>query len=266
MRRAALLLAGLVLAVKVSAQEVVTLPVREGVTLSFFIPATGERKPEAAALMLIGGGGNINLRVENGQPRFGAGNFLPRARAEFIRNGILPVILDNPSDQKSGGGMSDGFRMGAEHVVDMRAVVAEVKRRYPGLPVFLVGTSRSTISIAYLARAMQGEVKGGVLSASLFTLTNKMRVQPMLDSFDWSTAKIPLLFVHHREDACFATPYSSAAALAERFPLVSVRGGKPPESGPCDPFAAHGFFGKEAATVDAIAAWMLDKPFAKDIE
>jgi hypothetical protein len=48
--------------------------------------------------------------------------------------------------------------------------------------------------------------------------------------------------------------------------LISVTGGKPPESGPCDPFAAHGYFGKEAETVDAIAGWMLRKPFAKDIE
>lgn len=260
------LLAGLALAATASAQEIVSLPTRDGVTQSFFLASMGGRKPEAAALMFIGGGGDINLRMEGGRPRFNVGNFLPRSRAEFIRNGILPVILDNPSDQKSGDGMSDTFRRGAEHLADARAVVAEVKRRYPTLPVFLVGTSRSTISIAHLARAMQGEVKGGVLSSSLFTLTNKLRVQPMLDSFDWSTARIPLLFVHHREDACFATPYASAAALAGRFPLVSVTGGKLPESGPCDPFSAHGFFGREAATVDAIAAWMLGRPFAKEIE
>jgi hypothetical protein len=48
--------------------------------------------------------------------------------------------------------------------------------------------------------------------------------------------------------------------------LISVTGGKPPESGPCDPFAAHGYFGKEAETVDAIAGWMLKNPFAKNIE
>ena len=45
-----------------------------------------------------------------------------------------------------------------------------------------------------------------------------------------------------------------------------VRGGKPPESGPCDPFAPHGYFGREAETVDAIAAWMLKKSHPKDID
>ena len=45
-----------------------------------------------------------------------------------------------------------------------------------------------------------------------------------------------------------------------------MKGGKAPESGPCDPFAPHGFFGREAETVDAIAGWMLDKPYRKDID
>jgi hypothetical protein len=78
--------------------------------------------------------------------------------------------------------------------------------------------------------------------------------------------RVPLLMVHHRDDACRATPYREAAALAARFPLVSVKGGKPPESGPCDPLAAHGYFGREAATVDAIAAWMLKRPFTREID
>ncbi len=244
------------------AQEIVTLGTREGVTQSFFIANMGERKPEAAALLFIGGGGNIRLRMEGGQPRFGAGNFLPRSRAEFIRNGILPVIMDNPSDQQAGEGMSDLFREGSAHVVDVRAVVAEVKRRYPGMPVFLVGTSRSTLSVAHLGRAMGGEVAGGVLSASLFYLKGRS----VLANFDYAQVRMPLLFVHHRDDGCWATPYYAAERLGATFPLVSVKGGKAPESGPCEPLAAHGFFGKEAETVDAIAAWMLKKPYRKDID
>jgi hypothetical protein len=267
MRRALVLAAGFALAQPLAAQEIVTVKAREGATQSFFLANMGGVKPEAAALLFIGGGGNIRLRTEDGQVKFGAGNFLPRARAEFIRNGIQPVIMDVPSDQNTSSGMSDGFRMGDEHLADVRAVVAEVKKRFPGLPVFLVGTSRSTVSIAYLARRMgPDEVKGGVLSASLFRAGTGPRAAPMLGAFDWSEAKLPLLFVHHRDDACGATPYATAASLAARFPLVSVKGGKAPESGPCDPYHAHGFWGMEAPTVDAIAAWMLGKPFSKEIE
>lgn len=265
MRRLApllLLAAALCAAAPARAQEVVTLETRPGVKLSFFIASMGKVQPRAAALMMIGGGGNIRLRVEGGKPVFGQQNFLPRSRREFIAEGILPVILDNPTDQQAGGGMSDEFRASAEHATDLRAVMAEVKRRYPALPQFLVTTSRSTISAAHQARAIGGELAGAVLSSSLFYLKR----QPVLAAFDFSTVRIPLLFVHHRQDACASTPYREAEKLGAKYPLVSVSGGKPPETGPCDPLAPHGYYGKEAETVAAIAAWMLGKPFAREIQ
>lgn len=244
------------------AREIVTLNTRAGVTQSFFIASMGGIQPRAAALLFIGGGGYIRLRMEDGQPKFGAQNFLPRSRAEFIRNGILPVVMDNPSDQHSHEGMSDAFRAGPQHLADVRAVLDELRRRHPGLPLYVVGTSRSTISAAYLGRALGDEVAGIVLSSSLFYAGRRS----VLASFDFSSIKAPLLFVHHRDDGCASTPYGEAAALGARFPLVSVRGGKPPQSGPCDPFAPHGFFGKEPETVDAIAAWMFKQPYRKEID
>lgn len=165
-----------------------------------------------------------------------------------------------------GGGMSDQFRQSPEHATDIRAVVSEVKRRYPGLPAFVVGTSRSTLSAAHLGRALGGEISGVVLSSSLFYTSAGNSAQRALAAFDWDALKLPVLLVHHRADACGATPYADAARLASRFPLISVQGGKPPESGPCDPLAPHGFYGKEAETVGAIAAWMLGNPYRKDID
>jgi hypothetical protein len=257
-------LLGLSLSGTIVAQEMVTLQTRPGVTLSFFVASMGQRKPQAVALLMIGGGGAINLRREGGQIRFNPGNFLPRSRLEFIRNNVLPVILDNPSDQQAGQGMSDHFRTSAQHVADMRAVVAEVKKRHPGLPVFIVGTSRSTLSAAYLGGALEGEIAGVVLTSSIFFADQRARA-PVLAGYNWSKVKVPILFVHHSDDACGATPYYEATRIAKKYPLVTVKGGKPPESPPCEPLANHGFYGKEAETVDAIAAWMLGKPFPKDI-
>ena len=256
-----LLVAALCAAAPLGAQELVTLTPRPGVTLPFFIANMGKVQPRAAALMMIGGGGGIRLRMEGGKVSFGQQNFLPRARREFIAGGILPVILDNPTDQQAGYGMTDEFRASAEHTADLRAVIAEVKRRYPGMPVFLVTTSRSTISAAHQARAIGGELSGAVLTSSLFYI----KQQPVLAVFDFSTVKIPLLFVHHRGDACPSTPYRDAEKLGRTYPLITVEGGKTPETGPCDPLAPHGYYGKEAETVAAIAAWMLGKPFAKEI-
>jgi hypothetical protein len=249
----------------VSAQEIVTLQTRPGVTQSVFIANMGGRKAEAAAMLFIGGDGNIRLRMENGQARFGQGNFLPRARREFIRNGILPVIFDNPTDQQAGNGMSDDFRESREHFADVRAVRGELEKRYPGLPVFLVGTSRSTLSVAHLARRMDTDVKGVVLTSSLFYSGSGPRARQVLSGFNWGQIKVPLLFVHHADDGCGATPYREAARLAARYPLITVHGGKPPESAPCEALSNHGYLGKEAETVDAIAAWMLGKPVPKEI-
>jgi len=244
----------------VEAQEIVSIPTRSGVTQSFFIAGMGGRKPDAVALLYVGGGGIIRLRMENGRPKFGANNFLPRVRSEFIRNGVLPVIMDAPSDQP--GGLTDYYRVSDQQSIDARAVLAELKKRFPQLPVYLVGTSRGTVTAAYVGRALSGEVAGVVLTSSLFTPPRGAT----LADFDYASIKAPLLFVHHREDGCDSTPYAEAQRLSARYPLISVRGGKTPESGPCDPYAPHGYYGKEAETVDAIAAWMLKKPYRRKIE
>jgi Serine aminopeptidase, S33 len=261
-----LFLLGMALAGPVSPQEIVTVQTRPGVTQSFFVANMGKRKPQAAALLFAGGGGSIKLRTEGGQIRFNQGNFLPRERREFIRNGILPLLLDNSSDQQAGDGMNDGFRASRAHAADIRVVVGAVKKRYPGLPLFLVGTSRGTVSVAYLAVALDGDVAGAILTSSLFYEGPQTNPRPVLAGFGWSAIKMRVLLVHHAGDNCFATPYHDAARLEKRYPLVTVHGGKPSESGPCEPFSPHGFFGKEPETVDAIAAWMLGKPFAKEIK
>ena len=71
--------------------------------------------------------------------------------------------------------------------------------------------------------------------------------------------------MHHVDDGCAYTPYASAKRLAERYPLVSVAGGRPPQSKPCQAMSQHGFLGREAETVDAIVNWLLKKPFRSEI-
>jgi hypothetical protein len=148
----------------------------------------------------------------------------------------------------------------------MRAVLAEVKKRYPELPVFLVGTSRSTISVVNLAAVMEAEIAGAVLSSSVFYAGGGRVPSPLLLAFNWSAIRIPLLLVHHVDDQCPASPYEAAERVGRRFILITVRGGKRAESGRCEPLSAHGFFGKEPEAVAAIAGWMLAKPFAREIQ
>ena len=231
----------------------VSVATREGVTQSFLIFDTGEVKPQAIALLYTGGGGRIGLHQEAGEVKFRPHNFLVRAAPDF----------DAPSDENE---LSDGYRTGKAQTTDARAVLAELRRRYPGMPIYLVGTSRGTISAAVLGRELGGEVAGVVLTSTMFGSSNMRRQAPNLRGFDHDAIRTRVLFVHHRADACEHTPYASALRLAERYPLVSVNGGNPSESGPCEPYAAQGYFGREAETAAAIAAWMLERAVPKDVE
>jgi len=240
-----------------------TIETRPGVRQSFFVAGMGNVKPQAVALVYTGGYGTLNLREQGGQVKFGMNNFLVRTRTDFIRNGVQPVLIDVPSDESRG--VSDAYRFSGKQVADTRAVLAWVRGRTPGqLPVFIVTTSRSTLSGANLSRSLgPDEVAGVVLSSSIIVPVGSGY---SLASFDFKSIKVPMLVVHHRADTCKATPYLPMARAAEGLPFISVSGGKPPESDPCEPFAAHGYYGKESPTVDAITAWMLKKPFPKEVE
>lgn len=248
-------------------QEIVTLPTRPGVTQSYFLTSI-PKKLQGVALLFPGSGGTIQLRSENGKPRFNQGNFLVRSRSEFIRRGVAAAILDVPSDLQVGYGMSDDFRLSAEHFRDISVVVGDLRKRLPGAPLFLVGTSRGSISAAALAARFGEEIAGVVLTATMFRQAprNSLQPGPGLSRFDFAAIKQPLLFVHHVSDECASTPYGDAARLAERHPLISVFGGPPPRSGPCDAFSQHGFLGKEADTVEEIVSWMLKKPHRAEVK
>jgi hypothetical protein len=240
-----------------------TIPTRSGVTQSFFIAGMGDVKAQAVAIVYNGGWGTINLREQGGQVKFGQSNFLIRSRADFIRNGIQPVLVDVPSDERTG--VPDRYRMSDRQVQDTRAILAEVKKRAPNLPIFILTTSRSTLSGSYLALNLEpGEVAGVVLSSSIVAAAGPDSMTNA--GVNLKKAKVPVLVVHHRQDTCRATPYGGAVRLADGVPLISVSGGKPPEGDPCEPFSAHGYLGKEAETVDAMSAWMLKKPFKTEIE
>ena len=249
------------------AQEIVSLSPRPGVTQSFFL-ARVPQNPQAVAILFTGSGGLLRLRKEQEQIKFSSGNFLVRSRSEFVNRGIVTAIVDAPSDQQSGWGMTDEFRLGNQHSGDISAVLGDLKKRFPELPVFLIGTSRGSISAAALAARFGSQVAGAVLTSTMFRQTGRKSQEPGpgLSGFDFASIKIPLLLVHHVSDQCFVTPYSDAARLSDKFPLISVFGGSPPQSGPCDAQSQHGYLGKESETVEQIVYWMLKKPFQHEVK
>jgi dienelactone hydrolase len=221
---------------------------RPGVTLPLLIvePAGA---PAAVALLFPGGNGKVALWKNNPPP---SRNFLVRTRVAFAAAGLAAVV-DAPSDRRRPGLV--GFRHTAEHRADIAAAVAWARARWRA-PVWLVGTSRGTVSAAQLG-ALPG-VDGIVLSSSV---TEPARRNPAsaLDAA-LEAIRVPVLLVHHREDSCRVTPLAGVETLRAR--LTGARavetllfdGGTEPQSGPCRAMSRHGFIGIEGQVAAAIAA------------
>jgi pimeloyl-ACP methyl ester carboxylesterase len=246
-----------------AAQELTTVPTRNGVTESYLlIRNPPNATPKVVVIAFVGGSGVIGLEGKQIPMGFGPGtNFLIRVRNDLVDRDFGEVLVEVPSD-KLPQGMSDEFRLGPEHLTDIRAVLADVKKRFPEAKIFLLGTSRGTISAAALAAKLEGEVQGAILTS---TVTQRDRDGPALSTFNFASIKVPVLLVHHRDDGCKPCPYWAVERLARSWPLVSVSGGDPPQSGPCDPQSAHGYWGRDAAVAKAIKAWMLGQDFPREL-
>ena len=242
-----------------AAAELVTLQPRPGVELRLGVEVRGNER--AVALLFAGGHGKIMLD-EAGQPRGLRGNFLIRARGHLAARGIGLVLVDAPSDSQGEEGLWP-HRMTQEHADDIGQAVNFAKRRF-GRPVWLVGTSAGTLSVANAAaRLSHADRPDGIVLTS--TITRPPRRRP-LGVFDVNLAAIrgPALVVAHEQDGCFATPASDAprllAALAGAQPkkLAVIASGLPPQGPPCEALSAHGFLGVEGAAMSAVAAMILE--------
>ena len=255
--RPALAAAGALLAVVApyagAADDVRTIPSRPGVTQSFLLVRPPER---ATATVVLFAGGNGALHLGSG--RLGlAGNFVVRNRARFAEHGLLVAVVDTPSDRPAG---LDGFRTTAAHADDLRAVIAAL-REEAAVPVWLVGTSMGTVSAANAAARLRTGGPDGIVLSSTVTRQGRERPESIGD-VRMKDIHVTTLVVHHRQDACRATPYADTVGLmrdlagAPRRELLTFEGGGTPQSGPCEGRAAHGYFGLDAEVVAAIAKWI----------
>jgi len=241
-------------------RELLLIPTRPGV-LQPCLLLSEATVPKAVALMFPGGAGVQNLRGRAIETVLGPrGNFLVRSAEGFLSPELAVAILDCPSDRSNG--MDDAFRVSTEHATDVKGLITYLRKRFPGIQSFLVGTSRGTVSAAYVAQELGTEVAGVVLTSSVFRASGG---NVGLSLFRFERLQPPLLLVHHTEDGCGSCPFSQALKLAARAALITVRGGIEPESGPCDPLSNHGYFGREAPVAKAIRNWILGRPHLHDI-
>jgi pimeloyl-ACP methyl ester carboxylesterase len=246
-----ILLAGIILAASTALaaeDKIIKLETRPAVSVSFYYM---KRDGAVATLVLLpGGGGGIGLR--DGVPT--SRNFLVRTRDNFAAHGFNLAVVIRPSDKE----LDYDARVTPEHIKDLREVVGHVKKD-TGLPVWLIGTSRGTVSAAAAAIAFGNEELAGIALTS--SVTSRKRTGN-LPGQRLEAIRIPVLVVHHEKDACSVTIPTHAPWIIDGLKnapvkkLVMVSGGSNPMGDPCENQHWHGFIGMEKEAVEIVAGWI----------
>jgi pimeloyl-ACP methyl ester carboxylesterase len=234
---------------------VVDVPTRASVTQRFLLL----QPPNAKATVILFAGNDGGLMMSPGGVMEAlSGNFLVRSRDLFAAQGLAVAVIDAPSDRQSAPYLF-GFRQSAAHVADVKAAIAWLKRELK-IPVWLVGTSRGTLSAAYVATQLapaDGGPDGIVLTS---TVLSDHREGPV-PAMDLEQIKVPVLVAHHLRDGCRECRYADLPGLTRklakvpRTELLTFDGGDN-IGNPCGAFAYHGYNGIEAEVVGKIAAWI----------
>lgn len=215
----------------VAAEEIAVAQPAGGAPFNYLLTSQ-PGQPRYAVILMPGGQGILNPRMENGRIALAmGGNFLIRSRGLFADGPFVAASTDATT--------SPGRIL---------AIVQDLQRRYgPQLQAYVVGTSRSTESTMALSAPLDGKVAGFVHTSSMNGIA----------SLDPRRYRSRHLIVYHRGDACRATRPSASAASAASFgtETIEMQGGTSVGED-CEARAHHGYNGIERETVDRIKAWI----------
>jgi hypothetical protein len=188
--------------------------------------------PKYVIILFPGGSGTVDPRMENGKLVYGyRGNFLVRSR-KFIVDDQFATVTTNTTQSEE----------------RVQAVLDDVKTRFPGAKIYLMGTSSGTYATMALARYLSDKIAGEIHTSSLNGIYN----------FDARKYKNRQLVVHHAKDGCHLTLFGPAKESHDKFgnDFIAMEGGIA-VGDPCEAFGYHGYNGIERETMDAIKKWIL---------
>jgi hypothetical protein len=169
---------------------------------------------------------------------------------------VAVALIDAPSDRQ-GGGFLTYFRESAEHATDVGSVIAWLRKQLK-LPVWLIGTSRGTQSVAAVSARLAGVGTDGIVLTSTIVTDRQATAVP---DMDLRKIRVPVLVVHHEQDGCRWCAFRDVPRLMSRLAsapkkeLIAFRGGDN-EGDPCGALAYHGYNGLEREVTARIVAWM----------
>jgi dienelactone hydrolase len=246
-------IAALTLAVSLGiahAGELVKVPTRPDIKATVFWQAT---EGATDTLFVFPGGGGGFGKVENGWPT--SNNFLVRTSKLWAAEGFNLAIFGRPNDSDELG-YED--RISDTHMQDVKAVLEWVKSK-SAAPIWVVGTSRGTVSTAFtLINLQDSQIAGGVVSSSVVAY----KKAGALPKQDLKQIKVPVLVYHHEKDACDVCRPNEVPSILSGLKnspvkkLMMVSGGSNPTGSPCEGNHWHGFIGMEQQAVSDISAWI----------
>jgi hypothetical protein len=135
-------------------------------------------------------------------------NFLIRSRMHFVGNDLKVVMLDSPSNHPLKGGGLNNQRLTTAHSDVIAAVIKNVRKRFPGNRVWLVGTSNGTLSVANAGARLSGtkNAPDGIILTSTITASGmapgetKTVFSP--DYPGLGAITVPTFVVWHELDTC----------------------------------------------------------------
>lgn len=233
--------------------NLVEVPSRPGI-MQGFIHIMPEEPPVASVILFAGGHGELKLTSAH-RMEWGENNFLVRSRNKFAKQGFQVAVIDAPKDYI-------GFlllkRSTNEHFEDIKAV-SDYLRSQADVPVWIIGTSMGTDSVAYLAVNF-GEAFDGVV------FTASANQTPL---YELQNVTIPAMALHNKKDGCGNADPGNARLIYDRlensprreFEYVSSRQTKIVYASTdgalgmdeCRAMTPHGFLGIESEVVELIA-------------
>jgi pimeloyl-ACP methyl ester carboxylesterase len=216
-----------------------------------YLPTYVMTQPDAiATLILLPGGDAATGKIVEGKPM--SGNFLSRSRDYFFAENFNVMVVYRASDMTK----LDYEYRATQHVAEITKAIAYAKQF--AKPVWIVGTSRGTVSGTAAAIALgESQIQGLVLTSSV-----TQRKTGAVPTQNLAALKIPVLVVHHKNDACSICVPSQAEQMTNSLTatpvkkLILIDGGSNPTGDPCEANHWHGYINYEKETVKMITDWI----------
>jgi len=235
--------AGIAFSNLVSAQ-VFDVPYKDDApTRTLLVPT---QKAKAVVLLFPGGGGMLRLKDDGSSANF---HTFMRSKNLWAQYGIDAVLVDTPYDLGNGRAHSRSIR---DHQQRIFNVVRFYKEKL-NLPIWIFGHSMGTVSVTEFVNG--GKDQAALISGVIVAGTYRSA------SID-SGVSMPVQAIHHVDDGCASTPFSTSESIIKSRPsnsasqFVAIEGGVS-EGDICGSKAYHGFNEKEPEFIQAAAQFIL---------